>query len=341
MERKPKLATEATSILSASQRAMAVWLLSRLSLLLVIALVALPGLFALDLMAGPPRPEQARLPVSSQESFSPSRENRGTGVRLAGDRRSGASATPTALPDTSTAIGLNRSRAIVSATRPQATVLSQPESQQVQSTVAPPVAVTVSVSPSATAASSVTAATLLRPALIQATMVPTQASILDPGTSPVQIRIPAIKVKRSIIELPQIQDPKTGSWTQDLEVLFRKGRKDLVGHYEYSAQPGQAGNTILVGHNYGYGTKGVFLKLGRLQQGQKIEVVNAAGQTFTYQVTLVEKVPWRSKDANELVQHARLLALSGGERLTLVTCGGSNIQPFPARIYVVAEPVRD
>ena len=26
------------------------------------------------------------------------------------------------------------------------------------------------------------------------------------------------------------------------------------------------------------------------------------------------------------------------ERLTLVTCGGANIWPFPARVYVVAAP---
>jgi LPXTG-site transpeptidase (sortase) family protein len=148
-------------------------------------------------------------------------------------------------------------------------------------------------------------------------------------------------VKRSIIGLPQIRDEKTGSWTQDLEVLFRRGRKDLVGHYESSAQPGQAGNTILVGHNYGYGTKGVFLKLKSLKPGQKIEVLNEAGETFNYEVTAVHKVPWKLKGTDELLQHARLLTVSGRERLTLVTCGGSNVQPFPARIYVVAEPIRD
>jgi LPXTG-site transpeptidase (sortase) family protein len=126
-----------------------------------------------------------------------------------------------------------------------------------------------------------------------------------------------------------------------LGILFRRSRKDLVGHYEQSARPGQEGNTILVGHNYGRGYKGVFLKLGRLKQGKKINVINADGQTFTYKVTTVEKVPWRHKNAKELVRHAKLLAVSGPERLTLVTCGGASLQPFPVRIYVVAEPVRD
>jgi LPXTG-site transpeptidase (sortase) family protein len=161
----------------------------------------------------------------------------------------------------------------------------------------------------------------------------------DPDARPVQIRIPAIKVKRSIVELPEIRDPATGAWTQDLDVLFRKGRKDLVGHYMRSAVPGQAGNMILAGHNYGYGTRGVFLKLGRLKEGEEIHIVNAAGEAYTYRVMAVEKVPWRSKDTSELLHHSRLLAPSGEERLTLVTCGGSKIQPFPARIYVIAEPV--
>jgi LPXTG-site transpeptidase (sortase) family protein len=163
----------------------------------------------------------------------------------------------------------------------------------------------------------------------------------DPEGRPVQIRIPSIKVKRGIVALPLIQDPGTGSWTRDLKALFRKGRKDLVGHYEESAQPGQPGNTILAGHNYGYGTKGVFLRLGRLKQGMKIEVVNASGQAFIYRVESVYKIPWKSKDAEELIQHARLLAPSGSERLTLVTCGGGKVYPFPARIYAIAEPVRD
>jgi LPXTG-site transpeptidase (sortase) family protein len=105
-----------------------------------------------------------------------------------------------------------------------------------------------------------------------------------------------------------------------------------------SADPGLDGNTILVGHNWGYGNKGVFLRIDRLERGQPIQVVNAAGQSFAYQVTAVERVPWRRRDAGELIQHAAFLAQGGPERLTLVTCGGSQVQPFPNRVYVVAEP---
>jgi LPXTG-site transpeptidase (sortase) family protein len=97
---------------------------------------------------------------------------------------------------------------------------------------------------------------------------------------------------------------------------------------------------ILVGHNYGYGYNGVFVRLGRLRPGHKVYVTNKAGQTFTYQVQSVNRVKWRQKDFGEMTQHLKFLATGGSERLTLVSCGGANFEPFPERIYVVAEPVR-
>ena len=171
--------------------------------------------------------------------------------------------------------------------------------------------------------------------------VSTQSGSGAPPTMPAaaRIRIPAIGVDRAIIELPRTRDPRTGAWTRDVTVLFRSGRKDLVGHWEGSAFPGEPGNTILVGHNYGYGSNGVFLRLGNLRAGQEVIVINDSGDAFTYMVRSVERVPWRRKDENELLQHTELLAFGGPERLTLVTCGGSTRAPFPTRVYVVADPV--
>jgi LPXTG-site transpeptidase (sortase) family protein len=122
--------------------------------------------------------------------------------------------------------------------------------------------------------------------------------------------------------------------------LFRRGRQDLVSHYGGSVSPGQPGNTILVGHNYGYGAAGVFQRLGRLKVGQAVEVVNATGQTFTQRVTEVTSVPGSKKTEQELLKHQAYLSVEGAERLTLVTCSGSTWAPFPNRVYVVAEPVR-
>jgi LPXTG-site transpeptidase (sortase) family protein len=157
---------------------------------------------------------------------------------------------------------------------------------------------------------------------------------------PVQIRIPALHLKRSIIELPLTRNPRTGAWTRDLDTLFRSRRRDRVGHWGGSAYPGQAGNTILVGHNYGYGYQAVFVRLGRLKAGQEVQVVNGEGEIFTYEVKTVDRVKWWRKDLEEARQHSGFLAPGGPERLTLVTCGGASVEPFPERIYVVAEPVR-
>jgi LPXTG-site transpeptidase (sortase) family protein len=165
---------------------------------------------------------------------------------------------------------------------------------------------------------------------------PTRASL----PAPVQIRIPAIGVNRSIVPLSRSVDKRTGALIWDTRRLFRSGRSDLVGHLEGSAYPGEQGNMILVGHNYGYGYNGVFVRLGSLKAGHKVIVVDKAGQTFTYQVTKVQRLKWRDKDFAELTQHLSFLAPGGPERVTLVSCAGADVEPFPERIYVVAEPVR-
>jgi LPXTG-site transpeptidase (sortase) family protein len=175
---------------------------------------------------------------------------------------------------------------------------------------------------------------------------PSSSLALTPSPSPtaetypaaVRIRIPAIDVDRSIIEVPLVYDPRSKVWERDYDQLFRRGRRDLVGHHGGSASPGQPGNTILVGHNIGHGVNGVFLQLGRLKIGQQVEVVNATGRIFTYQVREVTSVRWTEKDQEQLLQHQDYLSVDGVERLTLVTCGGSNWAPFPDRVYVVAAP---
>jgi hypothetical protein len=172
------------------------------------------------------------------------------------------------------------------------------------------------------------------------TASPTPLPTPVPPSPPIQIRIPALGVKRSIIKLPRVRDRQTSAWTWNTDKLFRRGRNDLVGHWEGSAYPGEAGNMILVGHNYGYGYNGVFFRLGSLRPGQEFRVVNGAGQVFVYRVTQVERVRWRLKTLGELTQHLSLLAPGGPERVTLVSCAGAEVEPFPERIYVVAERVR-
>jgi LPXTG-site transpeptidase (sortase) family protein len=97
---------------------------------------------------------------------------------------------------------------------------------------------------------------------------------------------------------------------------------------------------VLVGHNYGYGYNGVFVRLGSLRAGHKVYVVNSAGETFTYRVTSVDRIKWRQQSFGELTQHLAFLATGGEERVTLVSCAGAEIEPFPERVYVVAKRVK-
>lgn len=169
---------------------------------------------------------------------------------------------------------------------------------------------------------------------------PTMTPTPSPPPQPIQISIPAIGVESPIVLVPLVRDQRTGLMNWDFDSLFRPGRKDLVGHLEGTSLPGQPGNAVLGGHNWGYGIRGVFVNLGRLKAGDRITVVNEAGVKLVYEVLSVEWVSWRRKTSAELARHLEYLAPTGEERLTLVSCSGANLEPFPERIYVVAKFVR-
>jgi LPXTG-site transpeptidase (sortase) family protein len=173
-----------------------------------------------------------------------------------------------------------------------------------------------------------------------ATPTPSPTPSPTPVPRPIYIRIPALNVERSIVPVPVVRNDQTGKLEWNLDSLFRADRRDLVGHLAGTKLPGQFGNAILTGHNYGHGYNGVFLRIGRLAPGDRISIVTDAGQTLDYAVDSVNRVKWQRKDAAELAQHMVYLGPSSDERLTLVTCGGSNVFPFPERIYVVAKPAR-
>ncbi len=129
----------------------------------------------------------------------------------------------------------------------------------------------------------------------------------------------------------------------DADSLFAtQNRRDLVGHLEGSANPGQPGNVVLIGHNYNWGVfnwKGVFYSLHLLEKGDSINILNQDDMLLTYQVEQVEKVPWPPRSSADTFSHILLLGPTADERLTLVTCGGANFAPFPSRLYVTAKRV--
>jgi hypothetical protein len=77
-----------------------------------------------------------------------------------------------------------------------------------------------------------------------------------------------------------------------------------------------------------------------LEAGQQISIVTQDGKSRTYDVLSVDNVPWREKGFGELTQHLEFMSPGGPERVTLVSCAGAEIEPFPERVYVVAQPVQ-
>jgi hypothetical protein len=163
-----------------------------------------------------------------------------------------------------------------------------------------------------------------------------------PAYSPViRIVIPALEIDRAVTPVGLKPGPSGGlEW--DTDPLFAtRNRPDLVGQLVGSYSPGQGGNILLIGHNYNqvdYGWTGVFVNIKNLKAGDLIGVFTEDGRQVNYQVQLIKQVPWRSQSAEELEKHLKFMGPSESELLTLVTCGGANIWPFPARVYVVAAP---
>jgi LPXTG-site transpeptidase (sortase) family protein len=159
----------------------------------------------------------------------------------------------------------------------------------------------------------------------------------------VRLVVPRLKIDRAVVLVGLSRDTE-GKLQWDTDSLFAtRNRLDLVGQLDNSLNPGQGGNVVLVGHNYDNGIyvwEGVFINLKNIQNGDQIIAYTEGGGEYQYTVQQIKKVPWQSQNNNEMEKHMRFIGPSETERLTLMTCSGANIWPWPARLYVVAEPVQ-
>jgi sortase A len=80
-----------------------------------------------------------------------------------------------------------------------------------------------------------------------------------------------------------IEIPKLGVKAAILEGTDDRALKYTVGHYPGTANPGEKGNCVLLGHrNYVYGH--YFRKLNELEAGDRV-IIRRGTDTFTYTVT--------------------------------------------------------
>ena len=175
---------------------------------------------------------------------------------------------------------------------------------------------------------------------LESLITPTVAP-LHPPEPIARLKIPKLKVERAVVDIGMVGNKKTGQdWDTDSLFATRK-RKDLVGHLEGSALPGEGSNIILVGHNYDWGIyqwNGVFHDLKKLRKGNQIILYTKDGEEHVYEVETVKEIPFSSGSQKELERHLNFLMPSESERLTLVSCGGANFWLWNKRVYVIATP---
>lgn len=162
-----------------------------------------------------------------------------------------------------------------------------------------------------------------------------------PVALPARIEIPSIGVNRAVVTMGMIDRGGQLEWHTD-SLFATSSQPDRVGHLEGTANPGQAGNIVFAGHNYNRGVfnwRGVFYSLGTLQPGDLVYLVDENDVQFTYRVDQVDQLPWPAPSADVALAHIKRLGPSPYEILTLVTCSGGTIAPFPARVYVTAHRV--
>jgi hypothetical protein len=157
---------------------------------------------------------------------------------------------------------------------------------------------------------------------------------------PIRVVVSAINVDRPVVGVPRLFEPGTAEWAAEVEGLFRPDQNDLVGHWTGSAQPGQVGNLVLVGHAHEYGYTGAFMQLGQLQTGYEVLVFDELGHEFAYRIVDVQRLRLLDPDPGQAERQGELLSPGGPERLTLVTATGASGASESERVYAIAERLR-
>lgn len=91
---------------------------------------------------------------------------------------------------------------------------------------------------------------------------------------------------------------------------------DEAAWFDLSAEPGEKGSSVIVGHRDRTDGPGIFWKLDRLKAGDAVTVVGADGRTMTFVVERSEVYPWDGVPMGRLFTEDR-------PRLNLLTCIGT------------------
>jgi sortase A len=163
-------------------------------------------------------------------------------------------------------------------------------------------------------------------------LTPTPPAPDPPRLAPTRLLIPAINLEAPIIavgrETLEVNGQTATTWAVP--------RSFAAGWHQTSAPPGQAGNTVLNGHQNIYGS--VFKNLGVLEAGDEI-IIYVADTAYRYRVAEKHVLEEEGQPLQVRVANARWIMPTDDERLTLVTCAPDSERT--QRLIVVAWPASE
>jgi LPXTG-site transpeptidase (sortase) family protein len=124
--------------------------------------------------------------------------------------------------------------------------------------------------------------------------------------------IPSIAVDAKLMPLGE---PANGAGPLVLATPPLSVAASTAGWYDFSARPGAAGNSVIVGHVDTYAGRGVFYNLYQLRPGTAV-YVTAGGARQRFAVTSAGEMAKSSFPVN------KVFGATGKHMLWLITCGG-------------------
>lgn len=146
----------------------------------------------------------------------------------------------------------------------------------------------------------------------------TSKGLILPRSIPIELSIPAIGVRSSLLKLGINSDHTVQ--VPPLDDVWK------AGWYRYSPSPGQLGPAILLGHiDSAQSGPGVFFKLGALRKGNTVSVRRADNIVAVFRVDAVAEYP------KNRFPTLKVYGNTDNAALRLITCGGKF--DFSARSY--------
>lgn len=152
----------------------------------------------------------------------------------------------------------------------------------------------------------------------------------DVASQPNRLELPSIGVDTDVVKIGwRSVEQADGTVASQWEVADY-----AAGWHKNSALPGQAGNTVMSGHNNIRGA--VFRKLYTMQEGD-MAYVWAGGRRFAYQVDEVMILKEKGAPIEQRRDNAKWIQHFDDKRLTLVSCWPEDDNTH--RVIVVAHEV--